>query len=298
MVDIWKDSNNKIIEMTVGIPVMNVIENSALIVLESLKNQKNINFGWELIIWEEMNNVVNNKKESYANIIKNYIEDFPNCQRIYYKICNKNLTLLERYVQMSKVSDKMSKIFVLQNINVYSSPNRLYLHYENFKNKNCYISTQFMELYYNTNTKEKMFYYGINKEKIKSNFFTQNHINFAVFTKDIMKIKNKYFNNDLSLENYIKIFIGKIHNINYLSDKYIFTDYDIDKNNWKYSLHIDNINNINQERAITYKNPSGVYIPYNRNVLLHYTNIENYIPKKIIDKLEKCGDNKNISSNN
>lgn len=270
-------TNNESSEMTVAIPVhkVNGIINLGL---ESLKNQININFGWELIIWED-------GSES-KKLIKTYINELPGCNKILYKYLNKNLLQIDKLIGMAKEADKNSRIFVIHYPEDYSPPKRLYIHYEHFKNKDCYISTQFLGLYCNLKDGSEIFYYGINKEKKNSQFFTQQHLNLAVMTKDILRLKRIYIVN--GLEFYIRNYIGRLHGTNFYDKKHIFTDFEIDKNNWKYGFFTDGANGIlDIDKEINYKNPSGIFVPFNRNMILRYSTMNDYVPNYIIQFLKK-----------
>ena len=273
---IWNNSDPLPIEMTVAIPAYKV-ENIIWLALESLRNQIGINFGWELIIWEEYGK---SKK-----IIEDFFEKLNGCQRIVYKVLNKRVLLLDKWLGMAREADPKSKIFVMQGADDYSPVKRLWIHYEHFKNSECYISTQFLGLYYNLLTADKIFYYGINKEKINSRFFSQYHLNLAVLIRDIKRIKRIYLINSIDL--YIKNSIGKLHNINFAYKKNIYTDYDLDKNNWKYGLFTNGYNGQQTDKEFLYKNPTGIFLPFNRNVIVKYNNIENYIPENVLEFIKK-----------
>lgn len=264
------------IEMTVAIPAYKSDRIIAL-ALESLNNQINIDFGWELIIFEEFSD---SKK-----LIESYSESLPNCQKITYKHFNKRLLPLDRWLSMVKYADTNSRIFVMHSVDEYSSPKRLWIHYQHFQNKDCYISTQFLGLYYNLLTGKEIFYYGINKEKPNSSIFTQQHLSLAILTRDMKRIRRCYLTN--GIEHYIKTCIGKLHGTNFGIKKHIFTDYEIDKNNWKYSFFTHGYYGLTNEQEMIYKNPSGIFLPFNRNVIVRYDRIEDYIPNYVLQFIKQ-----------
>ena len=103
------------------------------------------NIYWELICVEEY---------GYSReIIKKYT-DLPNCKRVVhlgidpfkYGIKtgeNKGMyPLIDKWLLIASLSDPKSKIFVLHAVDCYSSPKRLYIHNEHFKNSNCIFSSQ------------------------------------------------------------------------------------------------------------------------------------------------------------
>ena len=171
----WNDPNNKKpVEMTVALPALNA-KKIIWLALESLKNQININFAWELIVFEE--------EGISKKIVQSYVGRLPGCVRIIYKNINKNdgfykkediiknnclsyYTLLEKWINMSKIADKNSKIFVKHAVDCYSPPKRLYIHYEHFKNDMCYYSTQPKGYFYNIKSDKWMLYNGYLREPV------------------------------------------------------------------------------------------------------------------------------------
>ena len=262
MNQIWKNTENILpIVMSVAIPSNKNIGNIIWLALESLKNQINIDFGWELLIIDD--NAIN------FDLIKIFFNQLPNCQRILFKI-SPNQMLLDKWIEMSKNCSLTSNIFVMQNADEYSSPKRLSIHHVQFQNRNCLISTQFMALLYDLNTKNKFFYYGINKERKNSLYFSNEHLSMAVLTKDMIKMRRNFIKEGIN--KHIKYWIGRLHNIDFNSSKYIFTDYEIDNENWKYSIIVS-------KEIIK---SGGVIIPFEQNVLLKYNRVNNYIPQSVI----------------
>ncbi len=95
------------------------------------------------------------------------------------------------------------------------------------------------------------------------------------------RIRRSYLTN--GVEHYIKIWIGKLHKTNFETKKHIFTDYEIDKNNWKYGFSTHGYYGLTSIQEMIYKNPSGVFIPFNRNVIIKYDKIEDYIPYYVLE---------------
>ncbi len=259
----WTNTDNlKEIELTVGLPVFNG-KKIIWLALESLKNQKDINFGWELIIWEE-----DGKSKS---MIESFTGQLPNCQRIIHKSLPNKIPLVEKWLGIVEDSSLSSKIFVMKACDVYSPSNRLNIHYQHFQDEDCYLSTQSMGLFYNLNTKEKMFY--IDTRRI-------NHISMAYRTADFKKIKRS------NISIYIDSYIRKNIEQNTKKSKVLF-DTDTDNDNWKTGLDTDGANSISIYRKKFYKNTTFPFKTYEYRNRLEYESMEKYIPKNVIKFLEE-----------
>ena len=197
------------------------------------------------------------------------------------------------------MSDKHSKVFVKHAVDCYSSPKRLYIHYKHFKNKDCYYSTQPKGYFYNINKNKYFFYNGVRIEPYNwQNYFHKNniisrkisnnksiiyrgcHLNMALRTDIMKKVKLSINPKRAGLDGYILYQIFNIINIIPSEKKIIFTDDEIDKDNWKYSLDTDGYNNISN-RNDSYDNliPSKPHcIPTN--------NIIHKIPDYIMERLK------------
>jgi len=127
----WKNPNNLPIKLTVGLPLFKS-DKIVWLALESLKNQVNINFGWELIIYEEFGDSL--------ETIKSFVGKLPNCQRIFYKQVGhlEKIPLSSKWITIGKQASKTSKVFVFHDADDYSPTKRLYIHNEHFKNSNCF----------------------------------------------------------------------------------------------------------------------------------------------------------------
>lgn len=310
----WNDdSNEKPVEMTVALPALNA-NKIIWLALESLKNQTNITFAWELIVFEE---------EGFSKkIVQSYSGLLPGCVRIIYKTitkedayycindikkskCTSYYTLLEKWINMAKIADENSKIFVKHAADCYSPPNRLFIHYENFKNDMCYYSTQPKGYFYNIKLKKYFLYNGINIEPYNwkswyrtrkltyqdNNIFNWNiifrgcHLNMALKTKIMKKIPLPYKPLRAGLDGYILYQMTKITSKNPEVEKIIFTDDEVDKDNWKFSLDTDSFNNISMSRSNAYTYYDKKHKPHCIPVKEKDIN-ENVIPDYIMKKLE------------
>lgn len=310
----WNDNTNfKPIELTVALPALNA-KKIIWLALESLKNQTDITFAWELIVFEE-EGVSKEIVISYAGLL-------PGCVKIiyktitkydaYYKIedikknnCTSYYTLLEKWINMARIADKNSKIFVKHAVDCYSPPKRLNIHYEHFKkNKMCYYSTQPKGYFYNINLNKYFLYDGIRIEPYnwksyhlhnnlkyqgypynKDIIFRGCHLNMALRTNIIKLIKLPKYPIRAGLDGYILYNISKIIGISPEQQKIIFTDGEIDKENWKYSLDTDGFNNISKKRSLFYNKYDKINKPHCIPIEDMDIN-ENVIPDYIMKKLE------------
>lgn len=272
----WEWKLNDSAEITVALPALNS-DKIIWLALESLKNQIDLqNITWELICFEEYG--------KSRDIIQSYIEQLPNCVRIFHKFIdpikdsriktgafkNKYL-LIDKWINIAKIASSESKVYVMHATDCYSPPKRLITHWEHFQNKECFLSTQPKGVFYNIINGKTILYNGSNVRKT--------HLNMAWRTNDIKKLP--YTNINRNVDGYVINHIGKFNKNN------IFYD---DTDNWKYSLDTDGYNNISLHRRKFYnlKKNSGVWIlltpKYCKTV--NYDGINIYIPSYILDKLK------------
>ena len=307
---IWKwqnrDEINKIV-MTVALPALNA-EKIIWLALESLKNQKNVNFKWELICMEEWGIA--------RKIFASYAGKLPNCARmVHYNInpvaeskyrggeFKDKYLLIDKWRNIAKMASKNSKIYVMHAIDCYSPPKRLSIHFNHFKNPACFFSTQRKGIFYNIFTEDKMVYNGANfdgpykiiKSTYRNNFYSYNHLNMALRVDDMKRIKPLKRNR--KIDRYILTCIAQLNNIDFIKKKHIFIDEEVDPNNWKYSLDTDGYNNISSSRRGIY---SDLKLPFKKkNIIVwellndkfrrenNYISIESYIPAYVLKKLKQ-----------
>lgn len=239
----WND-NKKEIVLSVGMPLYKS-EKIVLLALEGLRLQKDIDFGWELIIIEEFGNSL--------ELIKKFIGKLPNCQRVYYlKLKNrKNIPLSTKWIMISKKTSDTSNIFVMQDSDDFSPNRKLYIHKEHFKNKDCVLSSFTKGIFYNIHTKQVMIYNYRNKRSY--------NLLHAVRPSYIKNIKDPKVYRLIFSNFFLKI-----------KPENIYKDYTIDKDNWKTGLFTDGYNTVSVSRRRLYNNPSNGFIRCNKKVLLNY----------------------------
>ena len=257
------NNNNKKIEVTVGLPLFRS-QKILWLALESLKNQKLILFGWELIIIEEEGNSL--------NIIKSFSGKLPGCQRICYKHRSNpdKLPITTKWITISKLSTVTSKIFVFQDADDYSPTKRLHIHYEHFKNKNCLLSTQVKGIFYNIYNKKTVLYNGY----LESTKINKTHLNHAILTRDMKRMKDT--REYRLMHNFI------FRNLRPVGKKFIFTNEEVDistRDNWKTGFFTDGYNNISSRQKYYY----NITKPFQKNPY----DLIKYIPVNVVNYLSK-----------
>lgn len=158
------------INLTVGLPIYNghqVVE----VALRSLARQINVDFSWELIIFEDFGG---SKK-----IIDSYRDKLPGCKRVEYFVSRTKIPLLDKWSLMARGADPNSNVFVLQAADCYSAPERLKAHYELHKNnEDCIWSHQEKGVFYNLRDQSIFLYDGA---KYKGEVLT--HLSMALDTR-------------------------------------------------------------------------------------------------------------------
>lgn len=305
----WNYGNT--IDLTVALPLKNMNKIIKLS-LESLKNQTNINFNWELIIWDDYN-------DSFE-IIKNYINKLPGCVMILYRNINPKLDyrknngnpgkflLIDKWIGMANVSSKTSKVFVLAAGDDYSSPKRLHIHYEHFKNPKCLLSMQIKSVFINLNknnhstnnlNQRLLLYDGL---MIDPNM-TSNHPFMAYRTESVRKVTP--VNQFSRIDNYLfRKIVGDNRNNNTILETST-----IDQDNWKYGFNTHGYNQISKTRGRFWDNINPPFRKLNHDVTItktkknkliirtintstpminkEYIDIEHYIPSDIISLLQE-----------
>ena len=158
-------------EMTIALPIYNS-KKIAWLSLESLSNQVNINFKWELIIYEEEHDesVCPNLLNEYLNKLKKV-----NCCRIILITNTERVLLIDKWIEIGKSSNENSKVFMLHAADCYSPSNRLKITYDKIVNEN-----------YDWYDQTKGFFYSfISDRVILYNYSGLTNLNMSLKTKYI-----------------------------------------------------------------------------------------------------------------
>ena len=274
----WRNTEEgtvKSIELTVALPALNS-KKIIWLALESLRRQVKVTFGWELLVWEEHG--------VSKEIVESFIGQLPNCQRIKFKALdpikdgNKRgkykgrILLLDKWVWMAMASSPTSKVYVLQAADCYSSPHRLFIHYQHFtRHPKCYLSTQPKGLFYNIHTGGKILYDG------HPFLGKRTHLNMAYRTRFMRTLPNGV-QLPKKIDTYIYNYFAKRFK---LRKKNIYYDSTIMKDNWRYSIDTDGYNNISLSLQKHYKRPKLPFTGYKYSY-----KIKHYIPQEVRDFLK------------
>lgn len=318
----WNDKKNtKKIELTVGLPILRG-EKIVWLALESLKNQINTDeFAWELIVIEE--DGLSSKQ------VQEYCGKMPGCARILFIKASQdmgyypkewmvgkksNITLLEKWITMAKIANDNSRILVKQAVDCYSCKNILNIHYQNFKNDDCFYSTQPKGYFYNPHINKYFFYDGEKIEPFNWKRLIKKYTDNPKLQNSIMKNADwntiKHFNKNMkyrmchlnkaldinvvkqitmpttpllkSIDTFMIICTFLIVNKELGKKKIIYTDDEIDKDNWKSGFDTDGYNIISISRKKYYEEKStfGHCYPINNE------DVELDVPCYIMEKLK------------
>lgn len=166
------------IELSVALPLYNSGK-IAWLALESLCNQKNIDFDWELVVCEEQNENMLGGLE----LIKQYGDRIKNIKYINLK---QWISLGEKWRLMAQNCDNNSKCFILQAADCYSQPFRLKSTYEAIVKDgyDWYKSNQ--GLFYNIKIQKCILYQDLDN-------IQKGGLNMAMKTQDVInKVPNEY----------------------------------------------------------------------------------------------------------
>lgn len=118
--------------LTVALPVYNSKE-IAWLCLESLINQENVTFDWELLVYEEKHD-----KSVFPEILEKYKDHLVkiNCKRIVYLTNQNKISLTSKWQEMALNCSVTSKCFLLQAADCYSPKNRLSITHQKIVKEN------------------------------------------------------------------------------------------------------------------------------------------------------------------
>ena len=292
----WKKDTKNIL-MTVALPLKNM-ENISWLSLESLRRQEEVPCDWELIIFDDN---ANSRK-----VLDSFVGKLPRCKRIFYKSIfpqtdgrksgkfKGTVPLIDKWVGIALDSSPSSIGYILQAGDDYSPKKMIKNHFYNFQNSECIFSTYPRGVFYHLGLKKKVFYDGYNIDNIKENFLTTLHLNKAVRTADIRKVRPSFSSKERNklIDKYVRTSIYDIRKINPLNKKYIYNVDDIDPEDWKTGFYTDGLNIISNRNYI-YSNSSlmkktKVWVPDSRlaRKRLNYQNNFNLLfPKNVFNFL-------------
>jgi len=120
------------IELTLGMPFYRA-KYIGWLPFEGLIRQRDVDFEWEIIVMEE----VNNDEVFGCSRVMEYKERLEDagCVKITYQPVNQWIPLGKKHCMLVEFIDKESRIYGMKAADMYPPPLRLKRHYEAFKNK-------------------------------------------------------------------------------------------------------------------------------------------------------------------
>lgn len=140
--------------MTVALPMRNSKDISFL-AFESLLNQQEVHFDWELIVYEE-----DHDNMTPPHIIRKYEKLFKDtrCVRFVYLTCEKQPKLIDKWIEIANNASESSVSYVLQAADCYSYSLRLANTYEVINNCDFSWYDNYKGHFYSFETKQLIEY--------------------------------------------------------------------------------------------------------------------------------------------
>lgn len=254
------EGNN--IELTVALPVYNS-KKIAWVCLEGLCNQIDVDFEWELIIYEE-----EHENSCFPSILDDYIDRLKNvnCKKIIFLTNNEKVPLITKWLEIAKKSSDTSVAYVLQPADCYSHKKRLKVTYDKIVNEGYNWYDQ----------KTGNFYSLISDRIITYNFNAITNLCIATLTSVMRKLPNSTQPSGIDGYTYK-------HVISTLGEN--FKKY-LDTNIYEDGLDIHGLNNISHRREGYFDTKTEIFKKNNLS-LFELTEIPKYILDKIYSLRKK-----------
>ena len=226
---------NSNIKFTVALPVYNS-KKIAWISLESLIRQENIDFDWELIVYEEIHS---------ESVCPQILEDYKskliekNCKRILYITQNEKPSLIQKWMEISKNVSSTSEAFMLQAADCYSPKGRLKISYDKIVMED-----------YDWYDQKKGYFYSFNSGMVVLyNYNGLTNLNMCLKTKYIKTLP--YSDLQRGIDGYIyNHMLAKIGgDAKHFKDNELYTD----------SIDTHGLNNISKNRETFFKTKSHIF---------------------------------------
>jgi len=241
------------IVLTVALPIFNS-KKIAWLALESLCNQKNITFEWELIIMEEQGVCFG------IDEVKKYIDRLKKvgCKSVRYVPLEYRISLPKKWRAMADMRASTSIVYLLQAADCYSEPNRLRMNYDKVKEGYEWIHNK-RGYFYNINLKKTIEYNALNYQY-------PTHLNMAVacsildrlpYDVELPKGIDRWFYSSVKPERVYECLEEVLGGVD-----------------------TDGYNNISVGRKSHFENPKDVFVATDKK-------IEDIIPKNILKRLNE-----------
>jgi hypothetical protein len=233
---------NSDIKLTVALPIYNS-KKIAWISLESLIRQENIDFDWELIVYEEIHS-----ESVCPQILEDYKKQLidKNCKRILYITQNEKPSLIQKWIEISKNVSPTSEAFMLHAADCYSPKERLKISYDKIVSEN-----------YDWYDQKKGYFYSFNSGiVVLYNYNGLTNLNMCLKTKYIKTLP--YSDLQRGIDGYIyNHMLGKIGgDAKHYKDNVLYTD----------SIDTHGLNNISKNRETFFKTKSHIFTITNLNI--------------------------------
>jgi len=263
------------IEMTVAVPMFRA-KYCGWIAIESLVRQTHVNFDWELIVAEEINDESFTKDRLMK--YKKRLEAI-GCVRILYIPLRYWEPLSDKFSLMCHSSFKKSRIFATNSADLYSSPRRLKTQYDLFMgNDNIDSCSSGRSIVYDIRS-ERIYLNDSSRRLIKEPNQRIVDGTMRCVRMDLMRRLPKKANLRKSIDSWIyresKKYVESI-------GKKFNHHLDLTTNNWKYALNVHGLNNITMKVR---EKRFGGNRPY--WIVKCPINIKNTIPPKILKRLRE-----------
>lgn len=227
-------NTNSSIELTVGLPIYNNKEISWLSI-ESLCNQIDIDFDWELVVFEETHD-----QSSCPMLLLEYKEKLISvgCKKIVHITDNNKVPLTNKWIDIAKHSSENSKCYLFHGSDDYSPKNRLKFSYNRIVKEN-----------YDWYDQRKVYFYSFISGKVI--IYDKNgcpNVNMATKTEYVKNI----LPTDLKrgIDNYVYKNIEKnIGKVKRFSEQELFSD----------AIDTHGLNNISQNRETLFYTKPDIF---------------------------------------
>lgn len=261
------------INLSVGIPMFRA-KYCGWIALESLARQVGINFNWELIVAEEINDEPFTEKR-IINEYENRLRKI-GCKRIVY-IPVKNWQYLSNKVAgMVKHCAKSSTIYASNAADLYSPPNRLKTQYDLMSKQNIDFTSNSRTIVYDIETERYYLNNSIQRVELGEKITDGT---CRTIRMELMRHLPRLANRRKSIDGWMWNFFQKYRKDN---KKKFIVHIDLTTDNWKYGLNVHGLNNltrgVREKRFDGQKRPSHIIdCPFD---------IKDTIPADILERLK------------
>lgn len=253
--EIYFDENSKI-ELTVALPIYNN-KKISWVSVESLCNQKDIDFDWELVVYEEIHD-----ESSCPKLLEDYKQRLIDvgCKRILFLSNTQKVYLADKWSKMAIESSQNSNAYLFQGSDDYSPCYRLKASYDKIVKEN-----------YDWYDQKKCYFYSFETGKI----YLYDHLgitnlNMATKTDYVKTVVDKKLKKGIDSFVYTHILSLKNNKLKRFLDENIYPD----------SLDTHGYNNISLSRGQTMEKRPDIF--KKTNLTLHNLNLTDEVINRLM----------------